>query len=149
MSERLRVVAMHADSVVPAYKSAGAAGMDLSAWLDGGTLTLEVGSIAVVPLGIRMEIPLGYEGQVRPRSGLASRHGVTVVNAPGTIDSDYRGELMVPLINLGREVFVIEHGMRVAQLIIASVAHVQIERAKSLEATERGEAGFGSTGLSS
>lgn len=94
-----------------------------------------------------MALPAGFEGQVRPRSGLASRHGVTMPNAPGTIDADYRGEVKVPLINLGREVFVIEHGMRIAQMVIAPVVHARIVEMDELGDTGRGAGGFGSTGL--
>jgi dUTP pyrophosphatase len=106
-----------------------------------------VGRIAVVPTGIAVAIPPGHEGQVRPRSGLATRHGLTVVNAPGTIDADYRGELKVALINLGTEPFVITHGMRIAQMVVAPVARVVVRRVEHLDATDRGQGGFGSTGV--
>jgi dUTP pyrophosphatase len=131
---------------VPAYQSAGAAGLDLHAALEA-PLTLEPGAIALVPTALALAIPAGFEGQVRPRSGLATKHGVTVPNAPGTIDSDYRGELKVALINLGRVPFVIEHGMRVAQLVIAPVAHATLLERDDLGDTARGAGGFGSTGI--
>lgn len=133
-------------ATVPEYKSALAAGMDLSACLPRGPVTLRPGAIARIPIGIAIAIQPGYEGQVRPRSGLASTHGVTLPNTPGTIDADYRGEVQVPLINLGSEPFTIEHGTRVAQLVIAPVARVGITVVESLDATERGSGGFGSTG---
>ncbi len=117
--------------------------MDLVSAVD---LTLPPGGRASVPTGLSVAIPAGFEGQVRPRSGLAIKHGVTVVNAPGTIDSDYRGEILVALINLGREAFVITHAMRIAQLVIAPVARATLHEALSLDDTARGHGGFGSTG---
>jgi dUTP pyrophosphatase len=122
--------------------------MDLAACLerDDATLVIEPGRIRTVPTRLSMAIPAGYEAQVRPRSGLATKSGVTLPNAPGTIDSDYRGEVLVPLINLGSEAFTVTHGMRVAQLVIAPVAQVTIEETTALDATARGEGGFGSTG---
>lgn len=130
---------------LPAYQTAGAAGMDLHAAIESA-VELEPGSIVPIPLGFAMAVPHGFEAQVRPRSGLASRHGVTLPNAPGTIDSDYRGEVLVPLINHGAEVFVIEPGMRIAQMVIAPVSRVGIEDVEELDATDRGAGGFGSTG---
>ncbi len=109
-------------------------------------MRVPAGSIVRVPTGWSVAIPVGFEGQVRPRSGLATRFGITVPNAPGTIDSDYRGELIVALINLGREAYVVEHGARIAQLVIAPVARVRIEEVEELDATTRGSGGFGSTG---
>lgn len=120
--------------------------MDLASCLPED-LTVPPGRIVIVPTGLAMAIPAGHEGQVRPRSGLATRHGLTVVNAPGTIDADYRGELKVALINLGRESCVISHGMRIAQLVVAPVTRVAIEAVSELDTTERGVGGFGSTGL--
>ncbi|MBN4060283.1 dUTP diphosphatase [Planctomycetaceae bacterium AH-315-I19] len=142
----LRVQTLRAGAVVPEYKTDGAAGMDLSALLDA-PMTIAPGAIAKVPTGIAMAIPHGYEGQVRPRSGLAFKHGITVINSPGTIDSDYRGELIVGLINLGSEPFTIESGMRIAQLVIAPVTRMAIERSEELDGTNRGTGGFGSTGV--
>ncbi len=120
--------------------------MDLAACLPED-LTVPPGRIVILPTGLAVAIPAGHEGQVRPRSGLATKHGLTVVNAPGTIDADYRGELKVALINLGKEPCVITHGMRIAQLVIAPVTRVTIETVSELDRTERGTGGFGSTGL--
>jgi dUTP pyrophosphatase len=124
-----------------------AAGMDLAACLpEGEALLLRPGEIVRVPIGIAMAIPPGYEGQVRPRSGLASKHGVTLPNAPGTIDADYRGEIIVPLINHGREVFEVTHGLRIAQMVIAPCLQPALVEVQELDSTERGVGGFGSTG---
>lgn len=134
-------------AAIPAYHSELAAGLDLSACLPAGeTVSIEPGMIRVIPIGVALALPAGFEGQVRPRSGLATRHGITVPNAPGTIDADYRGELKVALINLGSEPFTIEHGMRIAQLVVAPVAHARVEEVESLDETTRGTGGFGSTG---
>jgi len=141
----IRFKRIHPGAQMPAYQSAEAAGMDLHACLDA-PVTLQPGDLARIPLGFIMAIPKGHEGQVRPRSGLAAKFGVTVPNAPGTIDSDYRGEAMVALINLGRVAFTVEHGMRIAQLIVAPVLHVQVREVDELDATQRGSGGFGSTG---
>jgi dUTP pyrophosphatase len=135
-----------ADLPLPAYATAGAAGMDLLAAVEG-ELVLEPGAIAAVPSGIALALPSGFEAQVRPRSGLALKHGVTVLNAPGTIDSDYRGEVKAILINHGREPFAISRGLKIAQLVIAPHVHVEWREAPSLETTPRGSGGFGSTGL--
>ena len=135
-------------AALPAYQTPGSAGLDLAACLpEGETIPLEPGAIRVVPTGLAVAIPPGYEGQVRPRSGLATKHGVTVANAPGTIDSDYRGELKVALINLGPGAFTVEHAMRIAQLIIAPVARARIIDTDALDDTARGAGGFGSTGM--
>lgn len=134
-------------AVEPSYQSGGAAGMDLVACLEDGAVSVGGGAGALVPTGWRVAIPEGYEGQVRPRSGLAVRHGITLPNAPGTIDWDYRGELMVPLWNLGRESFEVEHGMRIAQLVIVRVERAAVEVVRGLDETARGAGGFGSTGV--
>jgi len=133
---------------LPAYQTEGAAGMDLAACLpeNAPSITLEPGRIIAIPTGWSLAIPRNYEAQVRPRSGLSTKHGITLPNSPGTIDSDYRGELKVALINLGREPFEITHGMRIAQLVIAPVAHAAISEVEELDATVRGAGGFGSTG---
>lgn len=132
---------------MPARQSAGAAGMDLVAALSpDDVMTLRAGERGLVPCGFAMALPDGYEAQVRPRSGLAVRHGVTVLNAPGTIDADYRGEVMVPLINLGAEDFAIRRGDRIAQMVVAPVSAAQFRLEERLDDTERGGAGFGSTG---
>ncbi|MEO4044076.1 dUTP diphosphatase [Hoeflea sp. CAU 1731] len=134
---------------LPAYETAGAAGMDLRAAMpEGETMTIAAGERALAPTGFVFEIPAGYEGQVRPRSGLALKYGVTCLNTPGTIDSDYRGEVKVLLVNLGDEDFVIERGMRIAQMIVAPVTQVAVEERSLAGATERGAGGFGSTGRS-
>jgi len=133
---------------LPAYESDGAAGMDLRAALgDGETLALASGETALVPTGLSLQIPAGFEGQVRPRSGLAARHGVTVLNAPGTIDSDYRGEVKVILINHAPAPLVIVRGDRIAQLVIAAVTRAALVEAATLDETVRGTGGFGSTGV--
>ncbi len=133
------------DLPLPAYMTEHAAGMDLQAAV-AEPLTLSPGEYALVPTGIRIAVPPGYEGQVRPRSGLAARNGVSVVNAPGTIDADYRGEVCVVLINHGKEPFAISRGDRIAQLVICPVARARIEPADELDDTKRGEGGFGHTG---
>ena len=133
------------DAVVPRYMSEHAAGLDLAAALDG-PVTLAPGARAAIGTGLAMALPPGFEGQVRPRSGLAARHGLTVVNAPGTIDADYRGECIVLLVNLGQEPVTIESGQRIAQLVIAPVVQAVVTVADELPATGRGAGGFGSTG---
>ena len=130
---------------LPEYKSHRAAAMDLAAAVVE-PLVLEPGARALVPCGFSIAVPDGYEAQVRPRSGLASRHGVTVVNAPGTIDPDYRGEVMVALVNLGPVSFVVERGMRIAQLLVAPVPRVAWAEVDELPSTARGAGGFGHTG---
>lgn len=131
---------------LPSYQTAGAAGMDLHAAI-AEPVTLAPGQRAIVPTGLAFEIPRGFEGQVRPRSGLAARHGVTVLNAPGTIDCDYRGEVKVALVNHGDEPVTIEPGMRVAQLVFAAYVRAELELAPSLDETARGAGGYGSTGV--
>jgi dUTP pyrophosphatase len=132
---------------LPAYQSAHAAGLDLLAAVpEGSPLILTPGAYALVPTGLTIALPPGYEAQVRPRSGLAAKHGVTVLNAPGTVDADYRGEIGVLLINHGAKPFPIQRGERIAQMVIASVVRVELVSAASLSATERGDGGFGSTG---
>jgi dUTP pyrophosphatase len=131
------------------YASAGAAGLDLVAANSlSAAIFLEPMARALVPTGLAIQLPEGYEAQVRPRSGLALRHGVTVLNTPGTIDADYRGEIMVLLVNLGRETFTIERGMRIAQLVVAPVTTVMSFAVEWIDDTGRSGAGFGSTGLS-
>ncbi len=137
-----------ADLPAPAYATVDAAGMDLSAAVeDGAPVTLAPGERAAIPTGIQLAIPQGYEGQVRPRSGLALKNAVTVLNAPGTIDADYRGEVKVILVNLGTAPFEIKRGMRIAQLVFAPVVRAALAQTASLEETARGEGGFGSTGI--
>lgn len=132
----------------PSYESASAAGMDLRAAVaETGPLILKPGARALVPTGLRIALPAGMEAQVRPRSGLAARYGVTVLNSPGTVDADYRGEVKVILINHGDEPFTVERGMRIAQMVIAPVTQIRVVAVEHLDETERGDGGFGSTGL--
>jgi dUTP pyrophosphatase len=136
------------DLPLPSYQSEGAAGLDLMAALaPGETLVLEPMMRALVPTGLVFQIPQGYEGQVRPRSGLAVKSGITVLNAPGTVDADYRGEIKVALINLGAESFAVTHGARIAQLVIAPVTLSVLVEAAEVDSTARGSGGFGSTGV--
>jgi dUTP pyrophosphatase len=130
---------------LPSYASAHAAGMDLCAAIEGA-IALEPGAIELIPCGFAMAVPVGYEAQVRPRSGLAVKHGISMPNAPGTIDADYRGEVKVPLINLGRAAFTVEPAMRIAQMLIQPVPRTSWREVDELPATERAEGGFGHTG---
>jgi len=141
----LRIMRLTEHASVPAYQSEGAAGLDLHAAIESA-IEIAPGAIVLIPLGFAMAIPEGFEAQVRPRSGLASRHGVTLPNAPGTIDWDYRGEVKIPLINLGSEAFRVDPGMRIAQMVVAPVSRVRVEVVDALDDTDRGEGGFGSTG---
>lgn len=145
MVPRVQFRRLRPDAIVPRYMSAGAAGLDLCAAIDQ-PIVLAPGASAAVGTGLAMAIPSGFEGQVRPRSGLAKNHQVTVVNAPGTIDSDFRGHCMVLLINLGREPFTISPTDRIAQLVIAPVVQAELVEVEALDDTERGGGGFGSTG---
>ncbi|MCB1049269.1 MAG: dUTP diphosphatase [Acidobacteria bacterium] len=131
---------------LPQYQTAGSAGFDLAAAIPESWL-IEPMQRLLVPTGLKMAIPLGYEGQVRPRSGLAIKHGITLINTPGTIDSDYRGEICVPLINLGTEPMTLIRGMRIAQMVIAPVKQVAFKCVLELQPSDRGEGGFGHTGL--
>ncbi|MEP3430043.1 MAG: dUTP diphosphatase [Roseibium sp.] len=135
------------DLPLPAYQSQLAAGLDLLAAVDA-PLDLAPGERALVPTGLSMALPAGFEAQVRPRSGLAAKHGVTVLNTPGTIDADYRGEVKVILINLGQDSFQISRGERIAQMVVAPVLQAQIRQVEQLSETDRGSGGFGSTGRS-
>lgn len=149
MSLCLRVMTLpHGEGLpLPAYQSVHAAGFDLLAAVpEGDAPSLDPGERVLVPTGLVFEVPQGYEAQVRPRSGLALKHGITVLNSPGTIDADYRGEVKVMLINLGSESFLIQRGDRIAQAVIAPVTCVEIVTAKTLSDTSRGRGGFGSTG---
>lgn len=133
------------DLPLPARQTAHSAGFDLPAAVDGPT-TIQPGQIMLVACGFHMALPEGYEAQIRPRSGLASRHGITVINSPGTIDADYRGEVMVPLINHSKVPFVIERGMRIAQMVISKLPDVELREVEKLDETKRGKGGFGHTG---
>ncbi|MEH3090510.1 MAG: dUTP diphosphatase [Agrobacterium cavarae] len=133
---------------LPSYETTGAAGMDLRAAVEAGeTMTLRPGERALVPTGFIFEVPFGYEAQIRPRSGLAIKNGITCLNSPGTVDSDYRGEVKVILANLGQEDFTIERGMRIAQMVIAPVTQVTVTEVSEFTETTRGAGGFGSTGV--
>lgn len=138
----------HAEGLeLPSYQTAHAAGLDLVAAVpENAPLTMRPGERTLVPTGLKIAVPPGYEAQVRPRSGLALKYGVTVLNAPGTVDADYRGEVCVLLINRGEEPFVIQRGERIAQMIVSPVTHADLVLAASLSATARGSGGFGSTG---
>lgn len=141
----IKVIA-NSGAVLPEYKTSGAAGADICALVES-PVTIPAGKFAMIPTGLFFEIPEGYEVQIRPRSGLAAKNGVTVLNTPGTIDSDYRGEIKVILINLGEKDFVINSGDRIAQMVIAPVTQATFEKTDSLSDTERGAGGFGSTGV--
>jgi dUTP pyrophosphatase len=135
---------------LPDYQSVHAAGLDLIAAVPADTpVEIAPGTRAMIPTGIAIALPPGNEGQIRPRSGLAARHGVTVLNSPGTIDADYRGEIQIILVNLGAETFVISRGMRIAQLVIAPIQHVKLVESENLDTTDRSVGGFGSTGTMS
>ena len=146
--EKLTLKVLRADPRIPLpeYQTEGAAGMDIRAFLEN-ELTIPPLGRAKVPTGLKIEIPPGYEGQIRPRSGLAVKFGLTVLNSPGTIDSDYRGDIEVILINFGTESIIIKDGERIAQLLITPVCRVQLEAATAINDTNRGSGGFGSTGL--
>ena len=139
----------HAEGLpLPAYETPGAAGMDLIAAVEeGAAFGLSPGERRLIPTGLILQLPPGYEAQVRPRSGLALRHGVTVLNSPGTIDADYRGEVQVLLANLGSEAFEVSRGMRIAQLVVAPVVQAVLREAAEVDEPKRGAGGFGSTGL--
>jgi len=151
MTESLRIAVTqlpHGEGLaLPAYQTEHAAGLDLLAAVpEDKPLQLAPGDRALVPTGLAMALPAGYEAQVRPRSGLAVKHGVTVLNSPGTIDADYRGEIGVPLINHGRETFTIKRGERIAQMVVAPVVQIAFAPVVELPPSERGSGGFGSTG---
>ena len=131
--------------LIPKYETSGSSGMDIAAHIDKNVI-IEPGKKALIPTGFTLSIPKGFEVQIRPRSGLAVKNNVSVLNTPGTIDSDYRGEIKVILINFGKEKFVVENGSRIAQMIVCPVEQVSLEEVQDLEKTDRGEGGFGSTG---
>ncbi|MBT5432420.1 MAG: dUTP diphosphatase [Alphaproteobacteria bacterium] len=149
MSVAVRILCLpHSEGLaLPAYATPGSAGMDLRAAIEDG-VALAPGCHAMLATGLAIALPDGYEAQIRPRSGLAAKHGVTVLNSPGTVDSDYRGEIKVLLINHGREAFTIARGERIAQMVIAPVTQVTLQEVAELDATERGSGGHGSTGTS-
>ena len=141
----IRFLRLHQGAQLPAYQTEHAAGLDLHACIEAPVI-LAPGDIAMIPCGFAMAIPHGFEAQVRPQSGLATKHGIGMPNAPGTVDSDYRGEMKVPLVNLGRAAFTVEHGMRIAQMVVAPVARATVRVVEELDGTSRGAGGFGSTG---
>jgi dUTP pyrophosphatase len=152
VSIKVRIVRLPHAAGLPlaAYQTAHAAGLDLLAAVpNDAPVEIAPGGRALVPTGVAIALPPGYEGQIRPRSGLAIRHGITVLNSPGTIDADYRGELQVILVNISSESFVVPRGTRIAQIVIAPVQHVELVESDSLNATERADRGFGSTGSTS
>ena len=134
------------DLPLPAYETRGSSGMDVRAWTEEDII-LEPGDIKLVPTGISISIPRGYEAQIRPRSGLALKHGIGLVNSPGTIDSDYRGEIGIIMINFGREPFIIRRGDRIAQMVVARIHHALILEVDDLDSTVRGDGGFGHSGV--
>ncbi len=150
MEVRIMRLPHGADLPLPQYQSELAAGLDLLAAVAADApVEIAPGKRAMIPTGIAIALPRGTEGQVRPRSGLAAKHGVTVLNSPGTIDADYRGELQVILVNTGSEIFVVQRGMRIAQLVIAPIIHVKLVESGTLDSTQRATSGFGSTGTNS
>lgn len=141
----IKITKLHKDAILPEYQTSGAAGADFHACLDE-PVTLRPMERRMIPTGVAMEIPEGYEVQIRARSGMSIKHGITMINGVGTIDSDYRGEFGVLLINLGEEPFTIEPGMRIAQMVVARYEQVQWQEVGSINETERGRGGYGSTG---
>jgi len=142
----IKIKSINGDVIIPSYETSSSAGMDLRAYMPDGSITLEPKQRVLVGTGLYFEIPEGFELQIRPRSGLALKQGITVLNSPGTIDADYRGEIKVILINHGDGSFVIEHDMRIAQMVVAKYQQIQFKLVKELASSERGSGGFGSTG---
>ena len=142
----MKIRVAHDSIELPAYETNSSAGMDLRSYLPDGNITLEPKQRVLVSTGLYFEIPEGFEVQIRPRSGLALKHGITVLNSPGTIDADYRGEIKVILINHGDGPFIIEHEMRIAQMVVAQYQRIEFKLVKELTGSERGSGGFGSTG---
>ena len=146
LSTTVKFKKLHDDVTLPEHKSEKAAGMDIRAYLPDGKIGIPPGERKIIKTGFAMELDTGYEAQVRPRSGLAIKQGVTVVNSPGTIDSDYRGEVKVGLINLGNTTYILEPNDRIAQLVIQAIPRISVMEVEELSLTERGEGGLGSTG---
>ena len=142
---KIQIKKISNEVLTPKYETLGSSGMDLAAHIEQN-ITINSGDIALVPTGFSLSIPQGYEVQIRPRSGLAAKKGITVLNTPGTIDSDYRGEVKVILINLSKKKFIIKNGERIAQMVVCPVEQVSLEEVKELSETNRGTGGFGSTG---
>ena len=142
---KIQIKKVSSSVLIPKYETSGSSGMDVAAYIEKN-ITISPGEKALVPTGFSVSIPLGYEIQIRPRSGLAAKKNITVLNTPGTIDADYRGEIKVILINLGKEKFIIENGDRIAQMIVCPVVQADLKEVKELSDTARGSGGFGSTG---
>ena len=142
---RILIKRIFTKAIIPRYETTDSSGLDISALLDK-PIEIKPGETAIVPTGIALSIPKGFEVQIRPRSGLAAKNNITVLNTPGTIDADYRGEIKVILINLGKNPFIVDNGLRIAQMVIAPVVHAQLVEVEELSDTERGTGGFGSTG---
>ena len=142
---KIQIKKLSSDVLTPQYETPGSSGMDISAYIRKDII-INSGDRALVPTGFSLSIPKGYEVQIRPRSGLASKKGITVLNTPGTIDSDYRGEIRVVIINLSKDKFIVKNGERIAQIVVCPVEQVSMEEVKDLSETERGVGGFGSTG---
>ena len=142
---KIQIKKLFNEVLIPKYETPGSSGMDIAAYLKQDIL-INPGDKTMVPTGFSLSVPQGYEVQIRPRSGLAAKKGITVLNTPGTIDSDYRGEIKVILINLSKDVFVIKNGERIAQMVICPIEQVTVEEVKELSETDRGTSGFGSTG---
>ena len=146
MEIKFKKLAHAEDLPLPAYETQSAAGMDIRAALEA-PIVLNSGERTLIPTGLQMALPNGYEAQIRPRSGLAIKNGITMLNSPGTIDADYRGEVKVIAINHGQEAFTVNHGDRIAQMVIAPVVQLKVQEVSDLDETDRGEGGFGSTGI--
>ena len=144
---KIEITKIKSEAIIPQYQTAGAAGADVHACLDE-PVTLQPMERRLIPTGLAVAIPRGYEAQIRARSGLSIKHGITMVNGVGTIDADYRGEFGVLVVNLGQEAFTIEHGMRIAQMVVAKHEVAEWQEVENLDETERGEGGYGSTGVS-
>ena len=142
---KIQIKKLSNDVLIPKYETPGSSGMDIAAYIEQ-EITINSGDKVLIPTGFSLSIPQGYEVQIRPRSGLAAKKSITVLNTPGTIDADYRGEIKVILINLGKEKFIIENGERIAQMVVCPVVQAKLEEVKELSDTERGSDGFGSTG---
>tara|TARA_B100000795_G_scaffold230555_1_gene188021 strand:+ start:455 stop:895 length:441 start_codon:yes stop_codon:yes gene_type:complete len=142
---KIQIKKLSNDVLIPKYETPGSSGMDIAAYIEQ-EITINSGDKVLIPTGFSLSIPQGYEVQIRPRSGLAAKKSITVLNTPGTIDADYRGEIKVILINLGKEKFIVRKGERIAQMVVCPVIQAQLEEVQELPATERGAGGFGSTG---
>jgi len=143
---KIQIKKLSSDVLTPKYETFGSSGMDIAAYIEQDVI-INPGDKAIIPTGFSLSVPQTYEVQIRPRSGLAAKKGITVLNTPGTIDADYRGEVKVILVNLGKEKFSVKKGERIAQMVVCPIIQVQLEEVKELSATDRGTGGFGSTGV--